>query len=157
MAGGVFARAHDSLRLVPVDEEAQALVAKLKPGQGLEVTAKKARNLRFHRKFFALVNLAFDVWEPPPDRTYRGQPVRKDKKQFRKELLILAGYCDPVFRLDGTFTVEARSIAFAKCDEFEFNDVYKAVLDVVWEKVLRHAQFASPEEVDQVVMQLLDY
>ncbi|MBC8949405.1 MULTISPECIES: DUF1367 family protein [Xenorhabdus] len=37
---------------------------KIKCGDVLQADFKKARNPRFHRKYFALLNLGFEYWEP---------------------------------------------------------------------------------------------
>lgn len=143
--------------LVPVDENAKKLVASSRPGDGFSVEAKKSRNIKFHRLFFALLNFAFDMWDPPEDRQYRGQRIQKNFERFREEVLILAGHFEPVYSLDGSLKLEAKSIAFANCDEHEFKEVYSAVLNVVWDRVFRGANFRSKDEVEEVVRQLLAY
>lgn len=143
--------------LAPVDPSAEKFLAGLKLGDGANVEVTKARNVRFHRKFFALLQLAFDVWEPPADRTYKGETIGKEFESFREDILILAGHREANFGIDGAVKFKAKSISFAKCDEYEFNDVYASVLKVVWDKILRHAQFASEQEVEQVVNQLLAF
>lgn len=143
--------------LVPVDENAKKLVAAVAFGEGFSVEAKKARNIKFHRLFFALLNFAFDMWDPPAEREFRGQKIEKNFERFREEVLILAGHFTPTYSLDGSLKLEAKSIAFANCDELEFRGVYSAVLDVVWERIFRQADFRSKEEVEAVVGQLLAY
>jgi hypothetical protein len=143
--------------LVAVDENAKKLVASVALGEGFSVEAKKARNIKFHRLFFALLNFAFEMWDPPEDRQFRGQPIQKNFERFREEVLILAGHYDPVYSLDGSLKLEAKSIAFANCDEHEFREVYGAVLNVVWDRVFRGAHFRSKDEVEEVVRQLLAY
>ncbi len=143
--------------LIPVDENARKLVASQARGEGFTVEATKARNIKFHRLFFALLRFAFEMWDPPPERVFRGQLIHKDFNRFRDEVLILAGHYEPAYSLDGTLKLEAKSIAFANCDEHEFKDIYAAVLDVVWERVFRAAQFRSKEEIEAVVRQLLAY
>ncbi|HDR9165228.1 TPA: DUF1367 family protein [Burkholderia vietnamiensis] len=142
--------------LAPVDPAAEKFLAGLKLGDGANVEVTKGRNVRFHRKFFALLQLAFDVWEPV-DQTHRGETIAKEFESFREDILILAGHREAFFGLDGAVKLKAKSISFAKCDEYEFNDVYASVLRVVWDKILRHAQFASEQEVEQVVNQLLAF
>lgn len=143
--------------LAPVDPAAEKLVESVKLGEGVNVEATKARNLKFHRKFFKLIDLAFDVWEPAGEREHRGAALSKNIETFRKDILILAGHYTASYGIDGNVRLEAKSISFAKCDEYEFNDVYAAVLRVVWEKILRHAHFASEQEVELVVNQLLAF
>lgn len=143
--------------LVPADPEAEKLIASIKIGDGISVEAKKARNIRFHRKFFTLLNLAFDIWEPVNDMLVRNQPINKCFEKFREDILILAGHYEAVFGINGNVRLRAKSISFARCDEYEFNDIYRSVLTVVWEKVLRFAQFPSEQEVERVVNLLIAY
>jgi len=152
----VFARGNGKF-LIPADDDAVKFVESLKVGDGVVVEAKRHRNLAFHRKFFSLLRLAFDMWEPVGDREINGIPVRKDFERFREDITILAGYYDASYGLDGTVKLRAKSISFANCDQDEFESVYNAVLDVVWDKILKQAKFESKEEVERVVCQLLEY
>lgn len=143
--------------LSPADPYAEKLVRETKVGDGIWVEAKRQRNIKFHRRFFALLTMAFDLWQPPGDKTFNGRPVEKHFERFREEVLILAGHYDAHYAMDGSVKLSARSISFAKCDEHEFNDVYQAVLGVVWNRILAEAGFRSEHEVEQVVSQLLAF
>lgn len=50
--------------LIPATEADREVVEKLKLGQTMHGDFKKMRNPAFHRKFFALLDLAFEYWEP---------------------------------------------------------------------------------------------
>lgn len=152
----VFAKAPGGA-LMPVDPAAEKFIASLKLGVGATVEIKKTRNIRFHRKFFSLLKLAFDVWEPNGEKTWKGIPIRKNFEQFREDITILAGYYEAAYRIDGSVRFNAKSISFANCDEHEFDGIYNAVLDVVWDKILRDAHFRSKEDVDDLVNQLMSY
>ncbi|EEP4634826.1 DUF1367 family protein, partial [Salmonella enterica subsp. enterica] len=54
------------------------------------------------------------------------------------------------FYPDGSRGHRAKSIAFASIDETEFQQVYKAVLNVLWNWIL-FRKYSSPEEVENVV------
>src|SRR5471030_315127 len=56
--------------LAPVDQQAVNYITKLKLGAAVTATVRRHRNPAFHRKFFALLNLAFESWEPV-DNTYK--------------------------------------------------------------------------------------
>ena len=156
MTRAVFQRGPQGT-LVPADDAAKALVESLKAGEGLTVEAKRHRNVKFHRKFFSLLRLAFDAWEPAEVRTWRGEPLRKDFDQFRHDILILAGHFDAHYGVDGTAKLVARSVSFANCSESAFRDIYGAVLDVVWDRVLRYGGYDSKDEVENVLNELLAY
>ena len=50
--------------LVPATEADREQLYKLKTGQVLHGKFTKMRNARFHGKFFAMLDLAYDYWEP---------------------------------------------------------------------------------------------
>lgn len=157
MVKAVFMKVGSGL-LAPADPAAEAMIQSMRIGEEVALDAKKARNARFHRKFFALLGLAFDAWEPAAgQKEYRGHPIQKDKDRFREEMLILAGHYDAVFSTNGEIRLVARSISFATCDEAEFQKIYSQVLNVVWDKIMRHSRYRSPEEVDAVVSRLLSF
>lgn len=144
--------------LVPFDPKAEEFIRGLKAGDGVWVKVRKVRNAKFHRKFFALLNLAFDAWEPGEEgRTYRGQAVAKNFERFREDVMILAGHYDVTYKINGDIRLVAKSISFGKMDELEFNDVYRDVFNVLWDRVLEKARFASREEVERIVNQLLAF
>jgi len=61
----------------------------LKKCQGLQNWANIVLHLRtqetykFHRKFFALLDVAFDAWEPSPVE-YKGQVIEKTDKGLER-------------------------------------------------------------------------
>ncbi|EGR9444406.1 DUF1367 family protein, partial [Salmonella enterica subsp. enterica serovar Typhimurium] len=57
---------------------------------------------------------------------------------------------------DGSRGRRAKSIAFASMDETESQQVYKAVLSVLWNWIL-FRKFSSPEEVENVAAHLLEF
>jgi hypothetical protein len=143
--------------LAPADGEARAMIEKLKAGQGVRATLRRARNVRFHRKAFALFKLAFDTWKPVTPLEYQGLPVAKDFDRFRKDMTILAGFYKAVYNARGEVRLEAESLSFASMDEERFEQVYRAVLAVVWNRVLRAAGYASEEDVERVVNELMEF
>ena len=102
------------------------LAKKIKPNEVYEFEYKKTRNIKFHRKFFALVNLCFS-----------NQETFNNIEHLRKELIICAGHYELIFDLEsGTQKKEALSISFASMDEIEFNKLYNDVLNIICEKFL---------------------
>ena len=102
------------------------LAKKIKPNEVYEYEFKKTRNIKFHRKFFALVNLCFS-----------NQETFNNIEHLRKELIICSGHYELIFDLEsGTQKKEALSISFASMDETAFNTLYNDVLDVICEKFL---------------------
>jgi hypothetical protein len=81
---------------------------------------KKPRNLKFHKKFFALLNLVFENKEQ-----------YNNLDHLRKDLTISAGYYDLRINIEGLEIREAKSISFAKMTDTEFYDYYNRIIDVV--------------------------
>lgn len=142
--------------LIPMDAPSAAFLQALKTGAGLRGEFKRMRNPKFHRKAFALFGLAFDTWDAP-ELEYAGRPVAKNFNRFRKDLTILAGYYEAVTNLRGEVRLEAKSLSFGAMGEEEFEQVYRSVLAVIWDKVLRAKGYTSPSEVDRVVEELLRF
>lgn len=153
---GVFVKRPDGA-LAAVDHDAELLLAGIAVGSGVTLEGRRARSIAFHRKFFALLKLAFDVWDPDPLDRYGPMSVGKEFERFRKDVLILAGHFTSVWSLEGELRLEAKSLAFANMDELEFGQVYASVLNVVWSRVLRAANYASEAEVERVVGELLRF
>ena len=139
----------------PADTETAALHSKLKIGEVLHGDFKRMRNPRFHRKLFALLNLAFDYWEPGEINSKYGVP-EKNFDRFRRDLIILAGFHEVVIRLDGSTRVEAKSISFSSMDDTEFDKLYNAVLNVILKRV-NVLNTMSAEEVNALVDKVLAF
>lgn len=128
----------------------------LEAGEMAVVEMVFPRNPKFHRKFFALLNVGFDAWEPPRKRrTYKGMPVQKNFEQFREDVTIAAGFYDQTFDLSGRLRLKAKSIRFSGMDDAEFERVYSAVADVLLAGVL--VRYAGREELDSVVDQIMGF
>ncbi|MBA0085229.1 MAG: DUF1367 family protein [Acidobacteria bacterium Pan2503] len=131
---GLFTRMGS--RLVPVDEEAQEWLLKLKPGQAVMLEGRIPRNLGFHRKYFALVNLAYDYWsERVTTIKYKGERVLPDRERFRKDCIILAGFYRPVVNLKGEVRIEPESLKWSSMTEERFGELYDATINVLLRKV----------------------
>jgi hypothetical protein len=67
-------------------------------------------------------------------------------------VIVEAGHFDAIQLPDGTLKKHPRSISFASMDEFEFQQLYKAALDVLWRWVLSRS-FRSRDEAENVAAQ----
>ena len=115
-----------SLGLRPYSDEDYDELRKIKVGSVVKARIVLPRNIRFHRKFFALINAAWD------SLTEQQRVNLRSKETFREQLLIVSGYSEPLFDINGQkFLERAKSISFAKMDEPAFNEVYNRVLDTV--------------------------
>ena len=107
-------------KLEPADGQALQVLKGIKTDTIVKAKITKPRNVMFHRKFFALLDLAFqnqdkyDAFEP-----------------FRKEVVMRAGWYVEHHHLTGAISYEAKSISFAKMDQIEFEELYWACIDVI--------------------------
>lgn len=139
--------------LVPIDPQAAEFIAKMKTGAAVRATVKLQRNPKFHRKYFALLNLAFDAWEPA-ENTYKGHVVGKNFDQFRNDIICLAGFYEMATNLKGEVRVTAKSISFASMDQAEFDDLYNATVNVILKHVLTNY---DREQLDEVMERLTGF
>lgn len=95
------------------------------------------RNGNFHRKYFALLKIAFDLWsETLPAQEYHGRSVLPDFDRFRRDVIIMSGFFRPVWNARGELRVEAESIAFGSMTEDRFEKLYSATINVILAKIL---------------------
>lgn len=113
--------------LVPLDDDDFEEKKKLKLGQTYSVEVKVARNVDFHRKYFALIAYAWEFLNEQETERFKG------KENFRKYLEISAGHCDVIFhpRLQ-EFVEIPKSISFGSMDNTAFSELYERVKDVIF-------------------------
>jgi len=151
---------HIALMKVPngwtnADRKTEEFHQKKKMGAVIHSDFKEMRNSAFHRKLFALFNLAFEYWKPAEIGHDYGVP-EKNFERFRKDLTILAGHYHIVIRLDGTAKPEADSLAFGNMDQETFNSLYNNVLNVILKKIPVLDKM-SAQEVNELVNKFLEF
>lgn len=127
--------------LIPALEHDREKLSTIKIGQPCRIELKRQRNYTFHKKYFALLEFAFDQWNPPEHGEGSAWKERitinRNFDRFRKDIIILAGYYEATYRLNGDVRIEAKSISFASMSQDEFEELYNATLTVIVEKVLQ--------------------
>jgi len=93
---------------------------RIKPNEFVECEIKKKRNIMFHRKFFALINMV-----------YSNQERYTNTTDLRNDITIEAGFYTIRENIQGETIKQANSISFASMDEHEFSDYYNKCLDVI--------------------------
>lgn len=119
---------------VPADIPSQEWANKIKHGEVIHADFKRVRNYQFLRKWFALLNVGFDNWEPGEIDSKYGVP-EKNFERFRADIVILCGYYDNVVRLDGSVRIEPRSVSFSRMTEEEFSELYNKTINVLLKHV----------------------
>ena len=101
---------------------------KLKIGETYKVEIKKARNYELHKKYFALINCAWEFLNEKQTAFFK-----ENIELFRKTVEISAGHCDMIYSIERKEWIEqAKSISFEKMGEFEFRELYEAVKRVLF-------------------------
>jgi len=140
--------------LIPGDSDSVEWYKKIKLGSAVRVTATTVRNYAFLKKYFALLNVAYDNWEPGEVSSKHGVP-EKNFEQFREDLTILCGYFKVVQRVDGSTRIKGKSISFAKMESEEFEKLYNTTLDVLLRRVYKSE--ISKEELENIVNQYMSF
>jgi len=139
---------------VPSDAGTEAWAKRVKAGAVISADFKQVRNPAFHRKYLALLTVAFDNWDPDEVDSKYGIP-EKNFDRFRWDVAILSGFYHNVVRLDGTVRVEADSISFANMTEEIFAELYNQSINVLLKRVYKSE--LSKEELDNIVNSYLSF
>ncbi len=142
---------------IPASEDDAELLSKVKVGETVRLTLVRPRNIKFHRKFFALMNLAFDYWTPPKhgegSAWSEQMPIERNLERFRKDITILAGYYDATYRLNGDVRLEAKSISFGSMSEDDFEKLYSKVIDVIINRVCtQYTEYEMRKQVEDLIL-----
>lgn len=85
-----------------------------------------------------------------------GVEVFKSFEAFRHWATIEAGFYTEYIQPDMSKRKEPRSISFSRMEQFEFDELYKSVFNVLWNFILRK-NYASPEEAENSMWQLMEF
>jgi hypothetical protein len=92
---------------------------KLKLGEVYEADIKHPRNIGFHKKFFALLNVG-----------HTNTKLHLPFEVFREVMTMRAGFVE-IHDTGKGLHYRPKSISFAAMDEAQFQDVYSRVLDEI--------------------------
>ena len=112
-------KTHNGLK--PVYESDLENYLKIPLNEEFEIEYTKKRNVKFHRKAFALFKLAFE-----------NQNEYNTLESLRRDLIITAGYYDEIAnKLTGEVYKIPKSISFSNMDEVEFSELYEKIKDII--------------------------
>lgn len=107
--------------LLPAHDSDYEKLKKIKLNKMVEVEITQKRNLKFLRKFFALINLV-----------YQNQDHYNNIDHLRYDLTIESGFYNVRYnKFTGEEIIEPKSISFSSMDEVEFSDLYNKFLTTV--------------------------
>lgn len=95
-------------------------VSYIKSGQQVWCELTKSRNIKHHKKFFAILNCAFS-----------SQSQFDSSEQFLSALKFEMKYYEIGRNFDGAAIPLLKSISFAKMDQFEFEKFYTFALQIL--------------------------
>jgi len=105
----------------PLNESDIDKCSKILLGESNMFTLKRVRNPKFHRKYFAMVHLAFE-----------NQEDYNNEEHFRKVMQMKAGFFEAIHTDKGTVYMPD-SISFEDMDESGFDSLYEKVWQVIYD------------------------
>lgn len=119
--------------LKPYDPDDSEKLHSMREGEVYRVKVSMPRNIKFHKKFFTLINLVFDnLPEEMETKTPDGKPIQiRTREELLWQIKMQVGHYEQKVTLGGRVTYEAKSISFAAMDEAEFSEFYDRAVDVI--------------------------
>lgn len=120
--------------LVPANAQSAELLAKLPDDRWVLAEVRNPRNLKHHRKYFALLQAV-----------YPHQSVWPTLRSFQRAMKKALGHGEWVTSSDGRQEFIEDSISFASMDQTEFEQFYDRAVEVILTKVLPNVDSADLE------------
>lgn len=128
---------------VPATEADLEEVSGIHRGEVLKAKFTRPRNLKFHRKFFALLHIVF-----------QNQFKYATMEHLLTEFKLQAGLYEEYIDHNGRLIFIPKSISFAKMDDLQFAQFYSKALDIVFQHFIVGG---DPDEIDRQVNQYLNF
>lgn len=135
--------------LVPLDDNDWQQSRRLRQGSDVCCTITQPRNLRFHRKFFALLAITFDNL---PERLQQSAGLTTIEALLSAIKFDL-GHFD-VVRIRGHDYIRPRSISFAQMSQPAFEHFYNAAVALI---LARYLPGTSPDALHEQVAQFIGH
>lgn len=129
--------------LHPVNESGEAVIRRFGLGEIVSVDVKRPRNVLFHRKFFAMLQIIL-----------QNQDHYKSIDDLLEVCKLRTGHCHTVDTKFGEVKI-TDSISFAKMDDSEFADFYDRACKWVVDEVIPGLDRQGLD--DEVRLQLQDF
>jgi hypothetical protein len=108
-----------------------------------QLSITKPRNLSFHKKFFALLNVGF-----------QNQDFYANFEDFKDEIKLKTGFFKKHYTLKGNIIYFPLSIAFNKMDEIEFEELYEKTITVLIRDIIAGL---NKEDLENAVEQIINF
>jgi hypothetical protein len=126
--------------LLPSDDECIEAMNKIKNGTEIMIEYKQKRNVKFHRKAFALLNLVL-----------KNQDKYSNINDLLVEFKLKSGHYEEHITTKGKIIYVPKSIAFSEMDELEFNELYSKFIDIALQQFIS----MSKEELEQQIINFI--
>lgn len=137
----IYMRKVASDTFVCIDEVSKEYAAKVKMGEDRKVKITEPRNIKFHRKFFAMIDLIAHNQERIEYST--GEQARERMLYAIMYILKRGHFWGP-----NKEHFERDSISFAKMDEMAFDQFYNEAIDVC----LKYFVTTGKDELEQELL-----
>jgi hypothetical protein len=134
--------------LKPCYDEDYEEKKKLKIGEIYEAEIRLPRNLKFLRKYFALLRCSWEYLNEKQQEFFKN-----NLEVYRKSLEVTAGWCEPIYDFEQeTWIYAPKSISFRSMKEEEFNQLYNNVRDILFNSLIPNI---SQEEFERNLVNFL--
>jgi hypothetical protein len=128
--------------LVPASAYEYEKYERIRRGIVYKCAITQPRNLKYHRKYFALLNVG-----------YENQSQYNNRKAFRRAVQIEAGHFQ-LIQIDDKTVFDTDSISFDAMDQPEFEKLFSDVVDVLLRKFIKGM---TPEELERYIEKILGF
>jgi len=116
--------------LVPLYPSDLDLKKRLVVGETYKAILTVPRNIEFHKKYMALMNMVF---QNLPEKYNKKYPTMDS---MRKAILIEIGFVDAIVRFNGDVVFVPKSVSFSSMDAMEFAEMFDATLIYILKEIL---------------------
>jgi hypothetical protein len=127
--------------LKPADEKTDLALRKISQGDWFFVDVKKPRNVKHHRKFWAMLNVVAD-----------NLALDIDADTLCEIIKIKTGHVTVVKTKSGLVHIP-KSLKFSKMNQVEFDHFYERAIQVIVSEILCHV---TKEEIEQKVLDMMN-
>ncbi len=127
------------------DSDAEA-VKHIPIGESVKAKFTKSRNIRHHRKFFAMLQMVVDNMPETMPNQYQDIDLLLDEIKFQ------LGHFEMHHTLGGKDYYKVKSISFGKMDQVKFDEFYNRAVDVILKWFLKDL---TKEQFEKEVLEFL--
>lgn len=121
--------------LVPTDARGIEVIHEIGTNEEVRCVITRPRNLKHHRKFFALIGVVF-----------KAQGFYATQENMLDDIKLAIGHSRQFIGHDGLIRIIPNSISFANMDQSEFEQFYNKAVEFILSKILPAVDKADLEQ-----------